>query len=145
MSFTSFFHLILHSCLFGENNTSQRNIIHNFSQCNMLFSSKEITLDLAITKAERELGLSYRKKLHNNEGMLFYFDESSQISFHSHTISFEICIVFLDSKKNILHSQVLPPNRQIVSPINSHYALELSANHCSEIKKVESLPLCDRD
>ena len=45
-----------------------------------------ITLDVAISKAEKELGLSYRKKLHNNEGMLFYLNEGSQVSFHSQKI-----------------------------------------------------------
>jgi len=111
----------------------------------MTFLQEIITLDVAISKAERELGLSYRKKLHNNEGMLFYLDEGSQVSFHSQKIKFDLCIVFLDANKKILHSQILPPNGTLLSPHQSHYALELSANHCSKIKKIESLPLCDRE
>ena len=145
MSFTSFFHLIFQSCFSEDINTSTRNKIHNFSQCNMTFLEEIITLDVATSKAEKELGLSYRKKLHNNEGMLFYLNEGSKVSFHSQKIKFDLCIVFLDANKKILHSKILPPNGNISPPHQSHYALELSANHCSKIKKIESLPLCDRE
>tara|TARA_B100000925_G_C21906675_1_gene429617 strand:+ start:380 stop:715 length:336 start_codon:yes stop_codon:yes gene_type:complete len=111
----------------------------------MPFAHEIITLDMALSKSERELGLSHRKNLLHNEGMLFYLDEASQVSFHSKKITFDICIVFLDENKRILYSQILPPNRHISSPLKSHYALELSAVHCTEMKKIEYLPLCDRD
>ena len=145
MSFTSFFHLIFHSCSIGDFYPSPRNKIHNFNQCNMTFLDEEITLDVAVSKTERELGLSYREKLPNNEGMLFYLDKENQISFQTQKIKFDICIIFLDANKNILHFQVLPPKGNILSAPNSNYALELSANHCSKMQKIKTLPLCDRE
>ena len=111
----------------------------------MTFLDEVITLDVAVSKAERELGLSYREKLLNNEGMLFYLDKESQVSFHAQRITFDICIVFLDANKIILHSQILPPKGHILSTPKSHYALEISANHCSKMRKTEYLPLCDRE
>ena len=111
----------------------------------MTFLDEEITLDVAVSKAERELGLSYRENLPNNEGMLFYLDKESQISFQTQKIKFNICIIFLDVNKNVLHSQILRPKGHILSTPNSSYALELSANHCSKMQKIETLPLCDRE
>ena len=81
MSFTSFFHLIFHSCSIGDYYPSPRNRIHNFNQCNMTFLDEEITLDVVVSKTERELGLSYREKLPNNEGMLFYLDKKVRFPF----------------------------------------------------------------
>jgi uncharacterized membrane protein (UPF0127 family) len=145
MSFTSFFHLIFQSCSFFEYTVSESTVIHNFSQCTIDFFDQKITLDLAISKNEQELGLSYRKHIGIDEGMLFPIKKKKSVSFHSHTISFDICIVFIDEFFQILDSQILRPNEEIMSPRNTFYVLEMSPQNCSKMKTIKSLSLCDGD
>lgn len=64
---------------------------------------EKIMVDVANTPESRTLGLSGRKSLENDEGMLFVFDQPSKYSFWMKDMNFPIDIIWLDESKKIVH------------------------------------------
>ena len=143
MSFTSFFHLLWTSCFNLETTPEKSALLHNFKKCEIYVNTEKITLDLALSKTEQELGLSFRKSIDNNEGMLFLSQKNIPLTFHSKKILFDVCIVFLDEKNIVISSKILRPNDEITTPNDTFYILELSPLYCSNIQKEQSISLCE--
>jgi len=51
------------------------------NKINITIGGKEYLVELAITDKQQEEGLQSRKELPDNEGMLFIYNEESELSF----------------------------------------------------------------
>lgn len=89
-----------------------------------------LTVEIADTDSEREQGLSGRKNLPKDQGMLFVLDEPGQYGFWMKDMNFPIDIVWLDSHKKIIGiTKNLQPNsypKIFMSPLGTKYVLELN-------------------
>lgn len=56
------------------------------------------TVDVAVTSAEKERGLSFRNSLPNNHGMLFPYDNAQQYRFWMKDMKFPIDILWIRDK-----------------------------------------------
>ena len=90
---------------------------------------QKIKVEVVSTPENQEKGLSGRKELKENEGMLFVFDKSDQHFFWMKDMNFPIDIIWLDEGLNVIYikKNVAPksfpesfgPNK------NAKYVLEL--------------------
>lgn len=93
--------------------------------------SRTFIAEVADTEAKRTLGLSGRKSLPTNQGMLFVFDEPSQPGFWMKDMNFPIDIIWFDKNRKIVgieknlqpnsYPQVFYPPQEVSS------ALEINA------------------
>ena len=94
--------------------------------------NKNITfnVEVAKTKEEREIGLMYRKKLLNNEGMLFIFPREKIIQLWMKNTYVPLDVIFISKKKVIvdIKRNMKRLSETIVrSKVKSRYALEFNA------------------
>jgi len=79
-------------------------------QATATFGDEKIKLDVAKTTKEHEVGLSNRKSLKENQGMIFLFDKPDYYSFWMKNMKFPIDIIFLNGNRIItIHKNVQPP------------------------------------
>lgn len=62
-----------------------------------------LNIEVADTNIKRELGLSGREGLQENEGLLFIFDKEGSYGFWMKDMSFAIDIAWLDKNKKIIY------------------------------------------
>lgn len=62
-----------------------------------------VTLAVSDTKKERNLGLSTRDDLPDNQGMLFLFDRSGKHGFWMKDMNFSIDIIWLDENNRVVY------------------------------------------
>ena len=77
-----------------HNRQSVRNLDTNNIQY-VKIAGQMLKVELALTNEEQEQGLSWRKDLEENQGMLFVFDHSSKYSFWMKNMNFPIDIIWL--------------------------------------------------
>ena len=86
-----------------------------------------ITVELAVTDAERNQGLMYREQLPDGEGMLFIFDRDQQLSFWMKNTIIPLSIAFISSDGRITEIRDMQPHDE--NPVRSsrsvRYALEV--------------------
>lgn len=86
-----------------------RNIIGG-KQATAAFGDEKIKLSVAKTTKEHEIGLSNRKSLKENQGMIFLFDKPDYYSFWMRNMKFPIDILFLNGNRIVtIHKNVKPP------------------------------------
>lgn len=89
------------------------------------------TLEVAQTPDQRSTGLMCREYLAQRQGMLFVFDEASDLSFWMKNTYISLDIIFLDQDFNIvtIHQNALPNNQDIIysSTQKAKYVIELNA------------------
>ncbi len=104
------------------------------------YQNKKITAIVAQTEKDRQIGLSNRKSLEKNQGMLFIFDKPDIYPFWMKNMLFPIDIVFIkDSTIVTIYKNVQPPNNfnenlklyTPTAPINR--VLELPANEVDSL------------
>jgi uncharacterized membrane protein (UPF0127 family) len=66
-------------------------------------AGQNIKVDLAITPAQQEQGLSGRQHLGDNQGMLFVFDHSDKYSFWMKDMFFPIDIIWIDENMKVVY------------------------------------------
>lgn len=122
-----------------------------FSQkvCNVEFMDRLVRHDLTIvaphgaivaevadTKASRELGLSGRNGLRNNEGMLFVFESLGRYGFWMKDMNFPIDMLWINQNGIVVKSESnLSPSSYPNTFINdapAMYVLELGAGRAEE-------------
>ena len=94
--------------------------------------NKNITLNVEVAKTieERRIGLMYRKKLLNNEGMLFIFPREKIIQLWMKNTYIPLDIIFISENKVIvdIKKNMEKLSETIVkSRVKSRYALEFNA------------------
>lgn len=109
-------------------------------------SGKVISAELAASEDARMRGLMFRKRLDDNQGMLFVFEEEGYHSFWMKNMSISIDILWLDRQKRIVHIEHrVPPCSREPCPsyppeFPSLYVLELKAGE----SEAQNLQLFDR-
>ncbi len=93
-----------------------------------------IQAEVATTPAQREQGLMFRQRLGANDGMLFLFDNSSQICMWMKNTLIPLSVAFIDSEGKIVNIEEMQ-----AQTTNSHcsarpvrYALEMNRNWFSQ-------------
>jgi len=94
----------------GKYITTDNESSPRYNQTIVIINDQILIADLAVTPKERELGLSIKKNMSENEAMLFVFDDESAHTFWMKGMHFSIDILWIDSDKRVVsieHS--LPP------------------------------------
>ena len=90
-------------------------------------------VDMALTPAQRQEGLMFRKSLDKGQGMFFIFDEEDIYPFWMKNMSFAIDILWLDKNKRVVHiAPDVPPCRAVPCAVytpsaKARYVLEIPA------------------
>lgn len=101
------------------------------SDMTILMPKGAITVELANTKASRELGLSGRQKMNDDEGMLFAFDEPGRYGFWMKDMEFPLDIVWINengivvSIERNLTADTYP--KTFINQADASYVLEINA------------------
>jgi uncharacterized membrane protein (UPF0127 family) len=87
----------------------------------------DLKVELAITPEEHVLGLMYRDKLEDNEGMLFVFPKEEILSFWMKNTSIPLSIAFIKANGRIVQIESMDPYSldTHVSKEKVKYALEV--------------------
>ena len=118
-------HLIFNFFLVSFYTFSNENI-------NVSIYNKNITFNVEVAKTieERRIGLMYRKKLLNNEGMLFIFPREKIIQLWMKNTYIPLDVIFISENKVIvdIKKNMEKLSETIVkSKVKSRYALEFNA------------------
>ncbi|MCX7973624.1 MAG: DUF192 domain-containing protein [Candidatus Aminicenantes bacterium] len=106
----------------------------------------KVMAELAITEDQRQLGLMFREKMREDQGMLFIFEEEDYYSFWMKNMRFSLDMLWLDSQRRIVHiEENVPPCSSEDCPsygpaLPARYVLELVSG---SVKK-HKLKLGDR-
>ncbi|HET8671346.1 MAG TPA: DUF192 domain-containing protein [Candidatus Saccharimonadales bacterium] len=88
-------------------------------------------LEVAVTKEEQRRGLSGRRSLGRNQGMLFILRQGERPCFWMKGMQFPLDIIWTDKQHRVVHmeSHLLPKTypRTFCSPSNAAYVIELPA------------------
>lgn len=102
-------------------------------------NGESVKAEPAITAAERERGLMFRQTLERDRGMLFFMGEEAIHPFWMKNVNFAIDILWLDSRRRIVHmARNAPPCRKDPCPtypplLPSLYVLEIAAGRADEL------------
>ncbi|OGG12985.1 hypothetical protein A2773_05865 [Candidatus Gottesmanbacteria bacterium RIFCSPHIGHO2_01_FULL_39_10] len=102
-------------------------------------NDKNISVEVADTDEERTRGLSGRKSLEENHGMLFIFPQKSIQRFWMKDMNFPIDIVWIDGDKIVGFDEYIPPEgstpqKIYSSPLPVNKVLELPSGTVEDIK-----------
>lgn len=102
-----------------------------YQKTEVRFKNQEFIVDLALTEAQKNLGLSGRVGLKSNEGMLFVFSTPRILGFWMKDMKFPIDIVWIDQNKIVkgISPNVLPKSfpKVYYSPEPVSFVLEIPA------------------
>lgn len=90
----------------------------------------EINVDLALTPEEQTQGLSGRRNLNEDEGMLFVFSNAGKYDFWMKDMNFPIDMIWIDSNHKIIYikKDAQPDSYQATygpDTVNTKYVLEV--------------------
>ncbi|MDD8020354.1 MAG: DUF192 domain-containing protein [Acidobacteriota bacterium] len=100
---------------------------------------ESVTAELAVSPAEREKGLMFRKDLSPDQGMLFVFEEEGEYSFWMKNTLISLDIIWLNASRQVVHlEENVPPCQADPCPGYSPdrkalYVLELKAGRAKEL------------
>ena len=120
-----YIHLILYFFIVSFYTFSNEKIDVNIYNKNIIFN-----VEVAKTIEERRIGLMYRKKLLNNEGMLFIFPREKIIQLWMKNTYIPLDVIFISENKVIvdIKKNMEKLSETIVkSKVKSRYALEFNA------------------
>lgn len=101
----------------------------SFSFMKINIGNKEYNVELALTEDEQEKGLSNRKSINENSGMLFVFDEPQEVGIWMKDTLIPLDIVFINEELEVIRVyQGTPNSEDIMSEDNTSFVLEVNAN-----------------
>jgi len=89
-----------------------------------------IDIEIARNESERELGLMYREKMAENQGMFFIFDDAEARSFWMKNTLISLDMIFVNDKDQIItiHKHTIPLSEgSYTSTGPAKYAIEVKA------------------
>jgi hypothetical protein len=98
--------IVIFLVVFSSKNHSVKNISQVKQKQNFKYievADKKIKVDIADTPELQERGLSYRKNLKEDEGMLFVFNNSGRYSFWMKDMYFPIDMIWLDDNLKVVY------------------------------------------
>lgn len=123
--------------------SAQTNVTKNNSlkKTEVQINNSKLTVEVANTPSTRETGLSYRKSLDKDSGMLFVFDYASYPVFWMKDMNFPLDIIWINRNMVVDISEDLPfpkastslnelPTYEPKSAVN--YVLEVNAGYVKE-------------
>jgi len=120
-----------------KNLTPTKTIVQKENFENVKINSQEIKVEIADTAEEQYQGLSFRKSLCADCGMLFKFKEKSEKTFVMRNMNFPLDIIFIDENKIIKIEKNLKPEGESPKklylsgePVN--YVLEVNGGYADK-------------
>ena len=105
---------------------------------------KEYKVEEAKTEEQRRKGLSDKKNLPEDQGMLFYLDYPQSVDFWMKDTSIPLDIIFINSDKEVISvKKGEPESEELISENNVLYVLEVNQN--SGIKKGDEFDIEEDD
>ena len=105
---------------------------------------KEYKVEEAKTEEQRRKGLSDKKNLPEDQGMLFYLDYPQSVDFWMKDTSIPLDIIFINSDKEVISvKKGEPESEKLISENNVLYVLEVNQN--SGIKKGDEFDIEEDD
>ncbi|MBU0569373.1 DUF192 domain-containing protein [Patescibacteria group bacterium] len=107
----------------------------------VIINSIEIAVDIAKSSEEKARGLSGRKSLRKNEGMLFVFQNKTRPSFWMKDMFIPIDIIWIAEDKIVGIEKSVPPPKENTStsklplyspPVGIDYVLEVGGGFCEK-------------
>jgi len=94
---------------------------------NIRIGSKEYKVKLAETEEQKASGLQNQTELAPNEGMLFVFDESEDVSFWMKDTLIPLDIIFIDDEQEVISIYEGKPNsEEFITEKNVTFVLEVN-------------------
>jgi len=94
---------------------------------NIRIGSKEYKVKLAETEEQKASGLQNQTELAPNEGMLFVFDESEDVSFWMKDTLIPLDIIFIDDEQEVISiSEGKPNSEEFITEKNVTFVLEVN-------------------
>jgi uncharacterized membrane protein (UPF0127 family) len=93
------------------------------------FGSHAVTAEIADTPGTMSIGLMFREKLGENEGMLFIYDEPRAVGFWMKNTKLPLSIAFIDAQGTLLEVHDMQPfdtNTTASRSTQVKYALEMN-------------------
>lgn len=104
--------------------------------CTVFINDLKVPVEVVFSDEDKARGLSNRKSMPEDEGMLFLFDTEDYRSFWMKDMLFPIDIIFIDRFGYIVHiiKNCQPCKNEECPPLNSKrkakYVLEVNAGFC---------------
>lgn len=97
----------------------------------VLMPQGALEAEVAKTKSSRELGLSFRESMRDDEGMLFIFEKSGRYGFWMKDMKFSIDIIWINEKGIVVNVErnVTPntyPSTTFINSSDAKYVLEIN-------------------
>lgn len=129
--------LLLFSTTFGNTTAVAGEIV--FKKGNLELSYKKnrkvIKVELAESQEQHQHGLMFRKKLNNNEGMLFIFSDEQIRSFWMKNTLIDLDIGYFDKKKILIDIQQMKAENSVMQLTPPTYPSRLPAMYALEMSK----------
>jgi uncharacterized membrane protein (UPF0127 family) len=94
-----------------------------------------VTVEVASTTAQREVGLMFRKHLDDNAGMIFVFPDSAPRNFWMHNTEIPLDMIFADASGRVtgIVANAQPYSDKLLGVDgNSQYVLEVNGGFCAK-------------
>lgn len=106
-----------------------------FEKKKISIQGKIITVELADNEEKSQLGLMYRTKLNENEGMLFVFDDESVKNFWMKNTFIPLSIGFFDKNKTLVDVQDMEPVKSELQTNIPSYESKKPAKYALEVTR----------
>ncbi|MCH2164212.1 MAG: DUF192 domain-containing protein [Marinovum sp.] len=100
------------------------------------FGAKTFAVELALTPAEKNRGLMFRRELGTDSGMLFFFDPPRRVSFWMRNTLIPLDMIFIDARGVVrkVHANAVPGDETGIPGAGPTRAvLELNGGRAAEI------------
>lgn len=96
-----------------------------------------LTVELALSAAQREQGLMYRKQMADGAGMLFDFGETRMVYMWMKNTDLPLDMLFLDETGVVthIHERAVPQSLDIITSVDPvRFVIELNAGAASRLR-----------
>ena len=121
--------LALTGCSLGENGESKTR------QVTFLPANALLRAEVADTEPAREKGLMFRTSMGENEGMIFYFDQTGYHAFYMYNTRIPLSVIFLNESLKIVDIQDMAPCKEQNPSACPIYAPKAACSYAIEVNQ----------